>query len=175
MQITEGPPYGTFYKNKKHRSCNPLVTEYKDLVIILKSGMTAEQDVVKLKRSKPPPTGVENYQYPQKLRKQLDMSPFKIFCAGITVKLLFLLKAMQKMNAIYHDKDIDILKLGFTLPKPGQHLSTQVSRRRIETFLEKNREDVVGGLSIIFTRKVVVDETFFESLRTCVKQLLGLM
>ena len=52
MQNTELPPYGAFYS--KLRSCNPLEAENKDYVNLLKSGLTTEEAVVKLKLSKPP-------------------------------------------------------------------------------------------------------------------------
>ena len=48
-----------------------------DYVNLLKSGFTTEQAVVKLKLSKPPPTGIENYQYLQQIWKQEQMSSFK--------------------------------------------------------------------------------------------------
>ena len=41
--------------------------------------------------------------------------------------------------------------------------------------MEKVREDIVGGPSIVLTRKTVVYKTFFESIRTCANQLLGFM
>ena len=55
------PPYDVFYCEL--RCCNPLEAEYNDFVNILKKVMTTEQAVVNMKLSKPPPTGVENYQY----------------------------------------------------------------------------------------------------------------
>ena len=63
IQTTERPPYDAFYS--KVRSCNPLEAEYADYVNLLKSRLTTEQAVVKLKLSKPPPTVIENYQYLQ--------------------------------------------------------------------------------------------------------------
>ena len=54
MQNPELPPYDAFYS--KLRSCNRLETEYTDYVNLLKSGLTTEQAVIKLKLSKPPPT-----------------------------------------------------------------------------------------------------------------------
>ena len=60
-------PYDVFYS--KLRNCNPLGAEYKDYINLLKSALTTEQAVVKLKLSKPPPTGIENYQYLQQIRK----------------------------------------------------------------------------------------------------------
>ena len=61
MRNRELTPYDAFYS--KLRSCNPLETEYTDYVNLLKSGLTTEQAVIKLKLSKPPPTGIENYHY----------------------------------------------------------------------------------------------------------------
>ena len=78
-QNTELPPYDTFYC--KLLSCNPLEAIYTDYVNLLKSGLTAEQAVVKLKLSNPPPTAIENYQYLQQIRKQEQTSSFKDICA----------------------------------------------------------------------------------------------
>ena len=58
MQNTEPPTYDAFYS--KLRSCNPLEAEYTDFINLLRSGLTTEQAVVKLKLAKPPPTGIEN-------------------------------------------------------------------------------------------------------------------
>ena len=77
MQNTDIPPYDAFHC--KLRSYNPLETDYTDYVNLLKNGLTTEQAVVKLKLSKPPPTGIENYQYLQQIRKQEQMSSFKDF------------------------------------------------------------------------------------------------
>ena len=46
-------PYDAFYS--KLRSCNRLEIEYTEYFNILKSGLTTEQTVIKLKLSKPPP------------------------------------------------------------------------------------------------------------------------
>ena len=65
MQNKDFPPYDGFYT--KLRKCNPLETEYTDYVNLLKIGLTTEQAVIKLKLSKPPPTGIENFQYLQQI------------------------------------------------------------------------------------------------------------
>ena len=77
MQNTEFPPNDALYS--KLRSCNPLEAEYMDYVTLLESGLATEQAVVKLKLSKPCPTGMENYQYLQQIWKQEKMSSFKDF------------------------------------------------------------------------------------------------
>ena len=40
--------------------------------------------------------------------------------------------------------------------------------------LEKIREDMVGGPSIVFTRKAVVDETFFRKSTNLCKSIVGI-
>ena len=60
IQNFQFPPYDAFYS--KLRSCNAFLAEYTDYVNLLKSGLTTEHAVVKLKLLIPPPTGIENYQ-----------------------------------------------------------------------------------------------------------------
>ena len=92
------------------------------------------------------------------------------------------LDAMQKMIEFYHDKRIDILKLGCTLPNLANiclHKSTDYKFfpffSSVSDLLEKTREDMTGGLSIVFTRKAVANDTFIRNQRTYVNQLLVLM
>ena len=165
MQNPKLPPYDAFYS--KLRSCNPLETEYTDYVNLLESGLTTEQALIKLKLSKPPPTGIENYHYLQQIWKQEQMSSFKDFLRWYNNKdLVPTLEAMQKMIAFYHDKDIDMLMLGCTLPNLANICLQKSTDAKFYPFtegdkdlLEKIREDVVGGPSIVFTRKALV-ETF---------------
>ena len=77
MQNPKLTPYDTFCS--KLRSCKPLETKYADCIDILKSGLTTEQAVIKLKLSKPPLTVIENYQDLQQIWKQEQMSSFKDF------------------------------------------------------------------------------------------------
>ena len=168
MQNRELPIYDAFYS--KHRSCNPLQAEYTGYVNLLKSGLTKEQAAFKLKLSKPPPTRIENYQYVQQIWKQEQMSSFQDFLRWYNNKnVVPTLEAMQNMIAFYHDKDIDMLKLGCTLPnldniclQKSTHAKFNLMTEGDKDLLEKFRGDVVGGPSIVFTRKVVVDETFIR-------------
>ena len=89
-------------------------------VNLLKSGLPREQDVIKLKLSKPPPTGIENYHYLQQIWKQEQLSSFKDFLRWYNIiDVVPTLEAMQKMIAFYHDKDTDMLELGCTITKHG--------------------------------------------------------
>ena len=95
MQNTELPPHNAFYI--KLRSSNPLEADYTDYVNLLKNGLTTEQAVVKLKLSKPPPTGIEYYQYLQQIWKQEQMRSFNDFLRWYNNKdVMPTLEAMQK-------------------------------------------------------------------------------
>ena len=115
MQSTELLLYDAFYS--KLRSRKTLENEYTDYVNLMKSGLTTEQAVIKLKLSKPPATGIENYQYLQQIWKREQMSSFKDFLRWYNNEnVVPTLKAIQKMIAFYHDKIIDMLNLDCILP-----------------------------------------------------------
>ena len=98
MQNPEFPLYEAFYS--KLRSCNPLQTDYTDYVNLSKNGLTTEQAVIKLKLSKPPPTGNDNYHHLQQIWKQDQMSPFMDFLRWYNNKdVVPTLEAMHKMIA----------------------------------------------------------------------------
>ena len=179
-QKTELPTYDSSYS--KLRSCNPLVNEYTDYVNLLKSGLTSEQAVIKLKLLKPTPTEIENYHYLQHQRKQEQMSSFKDFMWCYNNKdVVPTLEVMQKLMAFYHDKDIGMLKLGYTVRNFANNCLHKSTGAKFYPFtegdkdiLEKNWEDVVGGPSIVFTRKAVVDETFIRKLTNLCKSIVGI-
>ena len=90
------------------------------------------------------------------------------------------LEALKKLIAFYHDKDIDMLKLGCILPNLTNiclHKSTDAKfypfTEGDKDFLETNREDVVAGPSIVFTRKAIVDETFVRKPTNLCKYFVG--
>ena len=181
MQNTELPTYDAFHS--KLRSFNPHEADYTDYVNLMKSGLTTEQAVVKIKLSKPPPTGIEKYQYLQQIWKQEQMSSFKNFLRWYNNKdVVPTLEAMQKMIVFYHHKDIDMLKLGCNLPKLARiclHKSTDAKffsfTEGDKNLLEKVREDVVGDPSIVLTRKAVVDETFIRKSANICKSIVGII
>ena len=88
---------------------------------------------------------------------------------------------MQKMITFYQDIEIDRLKLAWTLPNLAtncQHKSTDKKIHPIteacRDLAEKFRENVVGGPSIIFTRKASVVETFIRKSTIICKSYVGL-
>ena len=148
----------------------------------MKSGLTTEEAVVKLKLSKPPLTGIEDYQYLQQKWKQEQLSSFKDFLRWYNYKeVVPTSEAMQKMIAFYHDKEIAMLKVGCTLPNLANiclHKSTDAKfypfTEGDKDLLEKIREDVVDGPCIVFTRKAVVDETFIRKSANVCKSIVGI-
>ena len=73
MQNTELPPYDAFYS--KLRRCNHLKADYTEYASSVKSEMTAEQALAKLKLSKTPSTRVANYHY---LQKNLEAGTYEL-------------------------------------------------------------------------------------------------
>ena len=71
-----------------------------------------------------------------------------------------------------------MLKLGCTLPNICLHNSTDAKfypfTEGDKDFREKNREDVVAGPPIVFTRKAVVDETFSRKSSNICKSVVGI-
>ena len=110
------------------------------------------------------------------------MSSFKDFVRWYNNKdVVPTLEAMQKMIASYHDKDIGMLKLGCTLQNLANislHKPTDAKfypfTEGDEDLLEKLRKDVVGGPSIVFTRKTVVDETLIQKSTNLCKTNVGI-
>ena len=105
----------------------------------------------------------------------------KTFYAGTTTKTLSPHWKQCKVLAFYHKKGIDMLKVGCTLPKLAiicLHKSTSAKfypfTETDEDLLQKIREDMVDGPSIVFTRKVVVDETFIRNSRNICKSIVGI-
>ena len=174
------PPYDAFFS--KLRNVNPLEKDYSDYQNLLGSGLKIEEALSKMKLSKPPPLGEENYQYLLDIWNQENMCTFKDFLRWYKNKdVVPTLEAMQKMLAFYHRKGIDVLKLGCTLPNLANiclHKSTSAKfypfTETDKDLLQKIREDMVGGHSIVFTRKAVVDETFIRNSENVCKSIVGI-
>ena len=109
------PPYDSFFTVL--RNSNPLEIDYNDFQNLVNSGLTTEQAVVKLRMDRKPPTGAESYSYLQSVWENINMQYFSDFLKWYNNKdVVSTLEAMQKMTEFYHNKVIDMLKLGCTLP-----------------------------------------------------------
>ena len=169
MNDKELPPCDAFHN--KLRNCNPLEKEYLDYEKLIGSGLTTESALVKKGLSETPPTGAENYSYLQKVWEQEKMQSFKDFLRWYNNKdVVPTLEVVQKMVEFYHNKAIDVLKLGCTLPNLANiclHSSTSAKfypfTESDKGLLSKVRENMVGGPSIVFTREAVVDENHIRN------------
>ena len=79
------------------------------------------------------------------------------------------LEAMHNMFAFYHDKEIDIFKLGCMLTKMTNNCSGKSTEAKICPFTEGDKDllkvipqDVSSSPIFILTRKAGVDETFIR-------------
>ena len=159
MNNRELPPYDAFFS--KLRNVNPLQKDYSDYQKLLSSGLKTEEALSKIKLSKPPPSREENYQYLLDIWNHENMCTFKDILGWYNNKdVVPTLEAMRKMLAFYHKKGIDMLKLGCTLPNLANNCLHKSTSAKFYPFtetdkelLQKIREDMVGGPSIVFTRK----------------------
>ena len=160
----------------------PLEKDYSDYQTLLSSGLKTEEALSKMKLSKPPPSGEENYQYLLDIWNHENMCTFKDFLRWYNNKdVVPTLEAMQKMLVFYHKKGIVMLNLGCTLPNLENiclHKSTSAKfypfTETDKDLLQEIREDMVGPPSIVFTRETVVDETFIRNSRNVCKSIVGI-
>ena len=111
----ELPPYDSFFS--KLRNINPLEKDYNDFENLTTSGLSSERAVFKLRLNKIPPTGDKNYAFLLSISLSEGMKSFKDFLMWYNNKdVVPTLEAMQKMIEFYHQKENDILNLGYTLP-----------------------------------------------------------
>ena len=129
-----------------------------------------------------PPTVAKIYSYLQSVWENNNMQYFSDFLKWYNNKdVVPTLEAIQKMIEFYHNKGLDMLKLGCTLPNLA-HICLHKSidskfypfTESDKDLLEKIREDMVGCVSIVFTRKAVVDETFVRKSSNLCKPIVGI-
>ena len=159
----ELPAYDFFFS--KLRNINPLEKDYNDFENLTTSGLSSEQAVCKLRLHKIPSTGDEKYAFLRSICVSEVMKSFKDILMWYNIKdMVPTLEAMQKMIEFYHQKEIDMLKLGCTLPNMANICLLKSTGSKFYPFtesdkdlLEKIREDMVGGPSIVFTGKAVAN------------------
>ena len=176
----ELPPYDSFFSVL--RNGNPLEKDYNDFQNLVNSGLPTEQAVVKLRMDRIPPTGAGNYSYLQSVWENNTMQYFSDFLKWYSNEdVVLTLETVRKVIEFYHNKGIDMPKLGSTLPNlaniclPKSILSKfYPSTESDKDLLEKIREDMVGGPSIVFTPKARVDETLIRKSSNLCKSIVGI-
>ena len=93
-----------------------------------------------------------------------------------------ILEPVQNMISFYHDKDVDMLKLGCLLPNLANICLQKSTDAKFCPFmeagkdlLEKSRKDVVGGPSIVFYVNQSWMKLSFGNRRTYANLLSGLI
>ena len=88
---------------------------------------------------------------------------------------------MQKMIEFYHQKEYDRLNLGGLLPNFANIFLQKSTDSKFWPFtesykdlLEKIREDMFGGPSIVLTGKAVVEESFIRKSTNLCKSIVGI-
>ena len=111
MNNSELPPYNAFFS--KLRNVNPLETNHSDYQKLLSCRLKTDKAPSKMKVSKPPPPGEENYQYLVDIWNRGNMCTFKDFLRWYNNEdVVPTLDAIQKIFSFCHKKRIDTLKLG---------------------------------------------------------------
>ena len=178
MNNKELPPYDYFFSVLGNN--NPLEKDYNDFQNLVNSRLTTQQAVDKLRTDGIPPAGAENCSYLQSVWENHNMQYFSDFLKWYNNKdVVATLEATQKMIEFYHNKGIDMLKLGCTLHNLVNKCLHKSRDSKIYRFtesdkdlLEKIGEDMVGGPSIVFTRKV--DETFIRKSSNLYKSIVSI-
>ena len=180
LDFPELPLYIAFFS--KLRNNNPLDKDFIDYEKLRKSGFDEQQALKKLQIKNVPPSGLDNYNYLQETWEKNEMTVFKDFLKWYNNKdVVPTLEARQKMIQFYHNKGIDMLKLGCTLPNLANiclHKSTNYKFypfcESVKDLCEKIREEMTGGPSIVFTRKAVVDKTYIRVSSNVCKSIVGI-
>ena len=104
-----------------------------------------------------------------------------VFSNGITRDVVPTLNAMTKMILFYHSKQIDMLKLGYTLPNWANRILHSSTDATFFPFCEQDKEYanyirnwLTRGPSIIFTRYAKVGETKIRESENVCKSIVGI-
>ena len=173
-------PYECFFSKLKDH--NPLEKEFIGFTKLLNSGLSQQEALKKLRLKVVPLSGVDNYNYLKVIWEEEQKSTFRDFVEWYNNKgVVPTLEAMQKMIEFYHNKGIDILKLGCKLPHLAKICLLMSTNHKFFPFVEsyrdahdKIREDMTGGPSIVFTRKAVVDQTYIRNSENICKSIVGI-
>ena len=128
------------------------------------------------------PSGVDSYNYLHVIREEEQMSTFEDFVKWYNNKdVVLTLEAMQKMMGFYHNKRIDLLKLGYTLPNLENICLHKPTNHKFFPFVESDKDlhdkiskDMTGGPSIFLTRKAVVDQVYTKNSENVCKSFVGI-
>ena len=139
MNNKELPPYDSFFSIL--RNSNPLEKEYNNFRNLVNSGLTTEQAVANLLMDRKPSTGAENYSYLQNDWENNNMQTFSDFIKWYNNKdVVPTPAAIQKKIDFYHNRGIDMLKLGCTLSNLANICLHKPTDSKFYPFTESDKE-----------------------------------
>ena len=101
----------------KLRNHNPLEKVFTDFTKLLNEALFHQEALKKIRLKEKRPPGVENYIYMKSVWDQEQRTIFQDFIKRYNNKdVVPTLESMQKKVEFYHNKEIDMLKFGCTLP-----------------------------------------------------------
>ena len=174
------PPYGTFFS--KLRNNNPLEKVSSDFHRLIDGGLTSKEALLKLKFEATACNWTRKLSRLGQCVATRNMRTIEDFlCWYNNNDVVPTLEDMQKMVDFYHNKGIDMLKLGCTLPNLANICLHKSTTAKFYPFTESDKdlpekihESMVGGPSIVFTRKAVLDETFIQDSTNLCKNFVGI-
>ena len=174
------PPAEAFFS--KLKNCNVLDSDYQYYIQILNQGVAVPDALRKLGLKEIPKTKEENYEALETIWIEEGMLTFRDFLEWYNVKdVKPTLEAMLTMMKFYHDRGIDMLKLGCTLPNLANRILHSSTNFKFFPFIESDRQYddyirkwLTGGPSIIFTRYAKVGDTKIKNSSNVCKAIVGI-
>ena len=148
---------------------------------LLKKGISISVALKKLGLASPPQGKEQNYQDLREVWKRNHMETFQDFLKWYNNKdVVPTVETLQKMLQFYHQKVIDMLKLGFTLSNLANrifHLSTSLKffpfGQEDKSFDDYICEWLTGARSIIFKRYAKVRSSRIKICSKMCKTMVG--
>ena len=180
MNESQLPPIESFWSKLKNH--NVLSVDYDKFMDCKKRGIEEKEALKKLKLKTVPKNAEENYRELQNIWEKENMNTFRDFLKWYNNKdVVPTLDAMTKMIQFYHSKQIDMLKLGCTLPNLANRFLHSSTDAAFFPFCEQDKEYdnyirnwLTGGPSIIFTRYAKVGETKIRESENVCKSIVGI-
>ena len=146
------------------------------------SGMRDEDILKKLKLKNRPLSAEDNYAELQNVWRSNNMQTFQDFLKWYNNKdVKPTREAMLKMIDFYHSQQVDMLKLGYTLPNLPNRFLHSSTNATFFPFCEKDkdydiyiRKWLTGGPSIILTRYAKVGEMKIRESENVCKSIVGI-
>ena len=145
LRHTALPNADAFYS--KLKNCNVLETDFNMYKCLLRKGISGSVALKRLRIISPPQGKEQKYQDLKEIWRRNHMETFQDFLEWYNNKdVVPTLEASQKMMQFYHQKGIDMLKLGFTLPNSANRILHSSTPLKLFPFNQEDKsfDDYIG-------------------------------